>query len=223
MAGSKTVRIIFVRTAACLAVVLSCVCISCHGSGKQYAAAITNRDSSSFVTTYGADMLISENGTVRYHVIAEEWMMFDKMDPPFWSLNKGVYLEIYDSLMQVESILRADTAVYFNHRGLWQLRNNVHAENIDNEQFDTPELFINNSAHRIYSDSIIKISQTDRVLTGVGFESNTNMTEYFIRHTQGVFPVSENDSVNGKNDSLVIESEPENVAMDSLDLKNARE
>ncbi len=218
MAGSKTVRTILIRTTACLAVVLSCICMSCRGSGKQYAAAITNRDSSSFVTTYGADMLISENGVVRYHVIAEEWMMFDKMDPPFWSLNKGVYLEIYDSLMQVESTLRADTAVYFNKRGLWQLRSNVHAENVDNEQFDTPELFINNSAHRIFSDSVIRISQTDRILTGIGFESNTNMTEYFIRHTQGVFPVSEDDSVNDVVDSSGVEINPVNALADSLNM-----
>lgn len=195
MAGSKTVHESFVRTAVFLTVVLSHICISCGGSGKQYAQAVTSRDSSSFVTTYGADVLISENGTVRYHVIAEEWMMFDRMNPPFWRLNKGVYLEIYDSLMQVESTLKADTAIYFNKKGLWQLRSNVHAENVDNEQFDTPELFINNTSHRIYSDSLIRISQEDRILVGVGFESNSNMTEYFIKHTKGVFPVSDTDSL----------------------------
>lgn len=195
MAGLKTVHNILHRTAVFLTVVLSHICLSCGGNSKQYGDAITNRDSSSFVTTYGADMLISEDGVVRYHVIAEEWMMFDKLNPPIWSLNKGVYLEVYDSLMQVESTLRADTAIYFNQRGLWQLKSNVHAENVENEQFDTQELFINNSAHRIYSDSAITISQTDRILSGVGFESNSNMTEYYIKHTQGVFPVNESDSL----------------------------
>ncbi len=191
-ASLKTVHKTLNRTAILVTAVLFNVCLSCRGSGKQYGEAVVNRDSSSFVTTYGADMLISEDGVVRYHVIAEEWMIFDKLN--VWNLNKGVYLEIFDSLMQVESTLRADTAIYFKQRGVWQLKSNVHAENVEDEQFDTPELFINNSAHRIYSDSVITIKQTDRMLTGTGFESNSNMTEYYIKHTSGVFPVNDSDS-----------------------------
>ena len=57
-------------------------------------------------------MLISENGVIRYHVIAEEWKIFDKMKPPFYSMEQGVTLEILDSLMQIESTLKADTAYY---------------------------------------------------------------------------------------------------------------
>lgn len=190
-AGVNTVRTYLNRTAAFLAVVLSCMCLSCGGQGKKFGEAVTNRDSTALMTTFGVDMLISENGVVRYHVTADEWKVFDLMDPPRWCLNKGVYLEIYDSLMMVESTLRADTAYYFNKKELWQLRGNVHANNTDGEEFDTQELFVNNTSHRIFSDSAIAIRQSDRILTGVGFESNTNMTEYFIRQTKGIFPVSD--------------------------------
>ena len=174
-----------------LAVVSSFFSWSCGSKDKQLGAAITNRDSTSVITTRGVDMYISENGVVRYHVIAEEWKIFDQMKPPFYSMEKGVLLEIVDTLMQVESTLRADTAYFMNEQELWRLKHNVHAENIDKEEFDTQELYINNRLKKMYSDSLIHIKQDRQIIIGRGFESNTSMTQYTIRKTEGVFPVTE--------------------------------
>jgi LPS export ABC transporter protein LptC len=174
-----------------LAVVSSFFCLSCGNKDKQLGAAVTNRDSTACVTTCGVDMLISEDGVVRYHVIAEEWKFFDKLVPQLIALEKGVLLQVLDSLMQPESNLVADTAYYIKDTKVWHLRHNVHAENIKKEEFDTQELFINNTSERMYSDSLIRIKQDKQIIIGHGFESNNNMTEYTIRQTEGVFPVTE--------------------------------
>jgi LPS export ABC transporter protein LptC len=174
-----------------LAVVSSFFCLSCSNKDKQLGPAVTSRDSTSVITTRGVDMLISENGMIRYHVIAEEWKIFDKMKPPFYSMEEGVMLEILDSLMQVESKLVADTAYYMIDDEIWHLISNVHAENIRNEEFDTPELFVNNHTNRMYSDSVIHIRQEKQIIVGHGFESNGNLTEYTIRKTEGVFPITD--------------------------------
>ena len=184
------IRITYLATVI-LAVVSSFFCLSCGNKDKQLGAAVTNRDSTAVLTTCGVDMLVSEDGIVRYHVIAEEWKYFDKLNPPIISLEKGVYLEILDSLMQPESVLMADTAYYLKNTKVWHLRHNVHAENIKKEEFDTQELFVNNTSERMYSDSLICIKQDKQVIVGHGFESNNNMTEYTIRQTEGVFPVTE--------------------------------
>ena len=180
-------------TTVIITVVMSFFCPSCGKKDRQLGAAITSRDSASVVTTRGVDMLISENGIIRYQVIAEEWKMFDKMNPPFYSMEQGVLLEILDSVMQVESMLKADTAYYMNKTKIWHLISNVHAENVKHEEFDTQELFINNGSDRMYSDSLIHIKQEKQILVGHGFESNTSLTEYTIRKTEGVFPITESE------------------------------
>ena len=180
-------------TTVIITVVMSFFCPSCGNKDRQLGAAVTNRDSTSVVTTRGVDMLISENGIIRYHVIAEEWKIFDKMAPPFYSMEQGVLLEILDSVMQVESMLVADTAYYLNNTKIWHLISNVHAENVKHEEFDTQELFIDNNGDRMYSDSLIHIKQEKQVLVGHGFESNTNLTQYTIRKTEGVFPITESE------------------------------
>ena len=174
-----------------LAVVSSFLCLSCGNKDKQLGPAVTNRDSTSVITTRGVDMLISENGIIRYHVIAEEWKIFDKMIPAYYSMEQGVQLEMLDSLMQVESMIEADTAYYIIDEEKWHLIHNVHAENIENEEFDTPELFVSNRTNKMYSDSIIRIRQEKQIIVGHGFESNTSLTEYTIRKTEGIFPITE--------------------------------
>ena len=174
-----------------LAVVSSFFCLSCGNKDKQLGPAVTSRDSTSVITTRGVDMYISEGGIIRYHVIAEEWKIFDKMKPPFYSMEQGVFLEILDSLMQPESKLKADTAYYLIDDKKWHLIHDVHAENIKNEEFDTQELYINNHTDRMYSDSLIRIKQDKQIIVGHGFESNSNLTEYTIRKTEDVFPVTD--------------------------------
>lgn len=174
-----------------LAVVSSFFCMSCGNKDKQLGPAVTSRDSTSVITTLGVDMYISEGGIIRYHVIAEEWKIFDKMKPPFYSMEQGVFLEILDSLMQPESTLKADTAYYLIDDKKWHLRHDVHAENIKNEEFDTQELYVNNQTDRMYSDSLIRIKQDKQIIVGHGFESNSNLTDYTIRKTEGVFPVTD--------------------------------
>lgn len=188
--GSKPMSYMYAATVI-LAVVSSFFCFSCKDNGKQYGEAITSRDSVSVMTTRGVDMYISENGIIRYHVIAEEWKVYDKMKPPFYSMEKGVHLDILDSLFQVESSLVADTAYYMNETEVWELRKNVHAENVKKEKFDTNLLFVNNKTNRMYSDSLIRIEQDKQIIVGHGFESNSDLTQYSIRKTEGVFPVKD--------------------------------
>ena len=180
-------------TTVIIAVVMSFFGTSCGKKDKQLGDAITNRDSASVMTTRGVDMYISEEGIIRYHVIAEEWKYFDKLKPQLYSMEQGILLEILDSLMQVESLLEADTAYYNLDEELWHLRHNVHAENIQQEEFDTQELYVNNNQDRMYSDSLIRIKQDRQLIVGHGFESNGNLTKYTIRKTEGVFPITETE------------------------------
>ena len=62
-------------------------------------------------------------------------------------------------------------------------------KSLQGERFETEELFWNQKEDKVYSDRFIRIEQEDKIITGVGFESNQNMTRYTIRESRGVFPV----------------------------------
>ncbi|EKC44957.1 protein containing DUF1239, partial [human gut metagenome] len=136
--------------------------------------------------TRGVTTLVSDSGVTRYRINTEEWLVFDRKNPPYWAFEKGVYLEKFDSIFQVEASIKADTAYFFNKEELWKLMGNVHIQNLKGEQFDTELLYWDQRTQRIYSDEFIRIEQPDRIITGHGFESNQQMTVYTIRKPEGI-------------------------------------
>lgn len=164
---------------------------SCSGKKKELGDAITERDSMPVMDTRGVTTLVSDSGVTRYRINTEEWLVFDRKNPPYWAFEKGVYLEKFDSIFQVEASIKADTAYFFNKEELWKLMGNVHIQNLKGEQFDTELLYWDQRTQRIYSDEFIRIEQPDRIITGHGFESNQQMTVYTIRKPEGIFYVDE--------------------------------
>lgn len=164
---------------------------SCSGKKKELGDAITERDSMAVMDARGVTTLVSDSGVTRYRINTEEWLVFDRKNPPYWAFEKGVYLEKFDSIFQVEASIKADTAYFFNKEELWKLMGNVHIQNLKGEQFDTELLYWDQRAQRIYSDEFIRIEQPDRIITGHGFESNQQMTVYTIRKPEGIFYVDE--------------------------------
>lgn len=164
---------------------------SCTSKDKELGEAILERDSLPGMKTLGVNTLISDSGIIKYRLIAEEWDIFDRKKPPYWAFEKGVYLEQFDSLMQIEASIKADTAYYYEKEKLWELRSNVFIQNRKGEKFDTQQLFWNQSTQKVYSDKYIRIEQTENIITGYGFESNQQLTQYVIRNSGGIFPIDE--------------------------------
>lgn len=186
------VQFIINITAAFFAAVMFISLSSCSGDNKKLAAAITERDSLPSMKSLGVTTLISDSGITRYKIITEEWTVFDKKDPPYWAFEKGVYLEKFDTLFRTDASIKSDTAYYYEKQKLWELRGNVHIRNLNGDKFDTQLLFWDEKKKEIYSDKFIHIEQEDKIITGYGFESNQELTDYQIRNTTGIFTVEDN-------------------------------
>lgn len=164
---------------------------ACSKKKNPSTDAITNRDSVPIMTTLGVSTYVSDSGVVRYKIVADEWMVFDRLDPSRWTFEKGVYLEKLKNDLSIEATIVADTAYYYDKQELWELRGNVHIENEQDEQFDTQLLYWNQKTRKVYSDQFIRIRQQKRIITGFGFTSNQDFTNYTIKKTQGIFPIKE--------------------------------
>lgn len=178
-------------TIACGVMVMLVLFSSCSGRKKELGAAITERDSLPVMDTRGVVTLVSDSGVIRYRVNAEEWKVYDRKSPSYWSFEKGVYVEKFDSLFQVEASIKADTAYYYDKQKLWKLISNVHIQNLKGEKFDTELLFWDQNKQKVYSDKEVRIEQPDQIIYAVGFESNEQLTKYTFFKTNGIFYIDE--------------------------------
>ena len=178
-------------TIAALAMVMLVLFSACSGKAKEIGEAITERDSLPVMDTRGVTTLVSDSGVIRYRINAEEWQVYDRKTPSYWAFEKGVYVEKFDSLFQVEASIEADTAYYYDKQRLWKLMSNVHIQNLKGEKFDTELLYWDQNKKRVYSDRQVRIEQPDQIIYAVGFESNEQLTRYKFYKTNGIFYIDE--------------------------------
>ncbi|MCM1313000.1 MAG: LPS export ABC transporter periplasmic protein LptC [Bacteroides sp.] len=166
---------------------------SCQSDEASNAPQIGIRDSLPVLKTIGVSTLISDSGVIRYKMIAEEWFVYDKKTPTYWSFEKGLFIEKFDEAYHVEAFISCDTAYYFDQKRLWELRGRVFIKNQKGETFKTSLLFWDQAAHRIYSNQYMEIDGEEQDLSGYDFSSNEQMTDYIIHSSQGAFPLDDKD------------------------------
>jgi len=95
---------------------------SCGGKKNTLGDAITERDSLPVMNTLGVTTLISDSGVTRYRVNTEEWTVYDRKKPSYWAFEKGVYLEQFDSIFNIEASIKAECRYTEPERGAFQYR-----------------------------------------------------------------------------------------------------
>ena len=172
-------------------VMLTCL-FSCHRKQKiEKVGAVLDRAAMPVLSADTVITLISDSGIVRYRIETPKWEIFDKATPAYWEFPEGVYLDRFNIDLEVQASLEADYAHYNETDKIWYLRGNVKALNLEGEQFETPEMYWEEKTEKVYSDTTIKIIKKESIITGVGFESNQEMTKYTILHPQGIFPIDD--------------------------------
>ena len=161
---------------------------SCDEDAPDTAPAVVMRDSIPVMITRGVSKLISDSGVIRYKIVAEEWEVYDRTNPPRQVFKKGIFLKKFDEKFRVELYITADTAYWYN-QNLWELRGRVYIKNQNGTKFRTEELFWDMEKHRVYSNKYMHIITPTRELEGDRFWSNEQMTDYEIFNSAGTVPV----------------------------------
>lgn len=185
--------------------------ISCKDKNENLIAFEYDTETTPSLITDTVTTFISEAGVTRLKLVADAWLVYDKAKEPYWFFPKGIYVERYDSLFNIEATVVADTAWNYTSKNLWKLRGNVHLENKQGEEFDSEELFWDQENEKFYSDKYIEIKRKDTKVKGYGFESNQSMTAYrILRPHDGTIPFTDDNASNNDDASLepIMEVEP---------------
>lgn len=141
------------------------------------------------MTMLGENLIVVEtqNGKKSYRFTTPLMEEYGLAKEPYREFRKGVNIITYkdDSLSTVDATLRANYAIYYTNRELWEARGNVVAETADDRTLYTEQLFWNAKTKRIYSNVDTKIVQRDGVFYGEGFESDDALRDWRFRRTTG--------------------------------------
>lgn len=164
---------------------------SCGKENKEVVEVTFDPENTYTLRTTDVSSLISDSGITRYRMNAKEWLVFGKAREPYSYFPQGVYVEKFDSLFNVEASVKADTAYYWDKKGLYKLIGHVSILSQEGKKLDTSILYFDQKEDQIYTDEYFELEEGDKIITGIGFKSNQNMTKYKIFNSQGTFPVSD--------------------------------
>lgn len=163
---------------------------ACSEDRRETIAISADPETFPTMKTLNVSTVISDSGYTRYHITTPVWLMFENAADPHWNFPEGIFVVKFDTTMVEDGTFTSDTATYFSRKKLWRFDRNVRMRNVNGDRFRTQQLFWDQMAHKIYSDSFIHIERPDKIIEGYGFESNENMTTYTIRHPSGIFPAN---------------------------------
>lgn len=179
---------------------------SCEGQKEHTAPAVHDRDSASMMISYGVNTLISDSGVIKYRIVTERWEVNTVRNPSRWIFEKGLFFEQFDEKFHVQSYIQCDTAYYYDHKKLWELRSRVSILTKDGLRFTSQQLFWDQASHELYSNVPSRLVTPDRTLEGTYFRSDERMTRYFVSNSRGSF---EKTDIAGKGDTIT--SAPDTV------------
>lgn len=168
---------------------------SCQEEDNGTVVDIQNREEQPILKSVGVSTLISDSGIIRYKIISEDWFIYDRKDPQYYSFEKGLFLEKFDENYHVDAFINCDTAYYYNGKRLWELRGRVCVKNLKSETFKTSLLYWDMNQHLIYSPAYMVIDGIEQDLAGYNFKSNESMSDYIIHSSSGAFPMGEDSDV----------------------------
>ena len=180
-----------ITTTFAVVVMLLLFIASCGKENKEVVEVTFDPENTYTLRTTDVSSLISDSGITRYRMNAKEWLVFGKAKEPYSYFPQGVYVEKFDSLFNVEASVKADTAYYWDKKGLYKLIGHVSILSQEGKKLDTSILYFDQKEDQIYTDEYFELEEGDKIITGIGFKSNQNMTKYKIFNSQGTFPVSD--------------------------------
>ena len=138
-----------------------------------------------------AEILHSVKGRVEVKVTAPQIDRYTSVEEPHTIFPQGLTVLFYDSTMTVGSKISANYAIYHEPDELWEAKNDVVAINNQGDTLNTEYLVWRQDKGIIYTDRYVRITTTEGIIHGKGFEANQDFTDYEIKETTGTIEVED--------------------------------
>jgi LPS export ABC transporter protein LptC len=106
---------------------------------------------------------------------------------------KGIFIEVFDDSLQVESTVKADYAKYLKQQNEWHLTGDVQLHNIKRGQrLTTERLVYKLSEKKVSTDAFVTIQENNHVIYGTGLEANPfDLSDYTLAKVHGDIEVKD--------------------------------
>ncbi len=127
----------------------------------------------------GATILLSDKGKMTSEIAADKIIQYNDIDSTMaYVLN----IRNFDTLGHVNSTVTGDSAVIREETRMYTIFGNVIVVTEDGTKLETDKLHWNPKTDKIHTDSFVRITNPDGVVSGWGMEADQKIKSYKILH-----------------------------------------
>ena len=109
--------------------------------------------------------------------------------PPYSEFRNGIKVLFYDGHKEPIASFTSKYAKFLEDKRLWELKDSVVAINEKNERLETELLYWDQEKDHVYTDRAVRIITEDDIVLGIGLESNSRFTNWWILNSKATISI----------------------------------
>ncbi len=146
---------------------------------------VSSSEEPTYLTADNFEMIYSDSTVIRFKLTTPKLIVHQDPKDPFYEFPEGVHIEKFDERMVTVSNISAKYARNYMNDKRWEAKNNVVAVNAQGDTLKTELLIWDEQKEKISSDQFVKIIRKDQIMTGIGFESDQDLSNWHIKRPKG--------------------------------------
>lgn len=186
--GDKTIVFIIITG---IAILLTSAMFNSCKNDVQTVLSLDVMDTLPELTARDIEILYSERAKVQIKLVSP-YLVNNTEEEATLLFPEGFTVFFYDSAMNLQSKITADYGISYEKKKIMEARHNVVVENMAKEEkLNTEELFWDRGKELIYSNTFVKLTTGEQVITGDGLTSKEPFDELIISNPKGLIEVKE--------------------------------
>jgi LPS export ABC transporter protein LptC len=128
----------------------------------------------------------TDSGRIQLILSSPLLEQFDNKTTPYSEFRFGMKVIFYNGKTDTTASVTAKYAKYTKNNNMWELRDSVVVINENKDKLETELLFWNQTDDLIYTDRFFKITNTDQVTQGFGFESDAHLNNRKLKKVNAI-------------------------------------
>lgn len=126
-------------------------------------------------TTKDVNLVLNDSGLVQLTMKAPLLEQYENVEKPYTEFRMGIRVTFFEGKDSAQARISSNYAKYQHLEKVWELRDSV--EVIDNKasRLETELLYWSQEKDLIYTDRFVKLTSSDQIMTGMGFESDSHL------------------------------------------------
>jgi len=167
---------------------------ACDRNNIEKINEITTELNAPTVSFTNTEIIFSKNALIEVKVISKKINRYNNIEEPYTEFPKGLFVEFYDSLQNVNSYIKANYCTYDETEQIWTAENDVEAVSEQGDTLNTEFLIWDQVKAKIHTDRYVRITNNDgSIIHGKGLEANQDLTDWRIKNTSGTINVEDED------------------------------